>query len=116
MRIRGGKRVARWIEELRQWAEARAGETRGSSESLYFAGVLVAINVNQGTTAWPWQIDRGSFDRARGFHDGIALLKMVDELGDAPQGGFPDLLSGSNTARIQGSPVLGIASRPGQAS
>ena len=116
IRIRGGKRAARWIEGLRQRAEATAKENPGSPEGLYFDGVLIAISVTQGTMAWPWKIDKGSFDRSRGFHDGIALLKMVDELGTTPEGEFTDLLSGLNSARIQSGSTLGLASRPGQSN
>ncbi len=60
----------------------------------------MAINFTNGTMAWPWQIDKGSFDRARGFHDGIALLKMIADPGDAPEGSIPDLLNSSNPRRL----------------
>jgi hypothetical protein len=70
---------------------SKADPSRGD----YFLGVVIAMNVAQ-RKSQPMtkaQLDVQSVDTALGYHSGIALINKVVALGDAPEGGFADLLA-----------------------
>ena len=90
MRSKGEKRIANWTVSLSNWLY-KSGKA-DPSRDLYFTGVTWALHVSQGKIAPPAE-GREFDDQMAGYSDGMALLRKVVALGDAPDGEFADLLA-----------------------